>query len=188
MNIWQEFMYFGSLYQIVFRKTENVSWRVFFHSMYYVVCVICNSARIFIDAAVYNFYFASICMSSVFVGIFYHQSLYAQMQKKTVVTKGNNRKWGKGNFLWQWKRLHIIYPNITHDAWNNCSTTRRKCYWKWNQPRSSCLTILSMSNIRLTFSPFQRLSTFHMFFNKIPICTFGSLDKTLAYLEVWIES
>ena len=181
-------MYFGSLYQIVFRKTENVSWRVFFHSMYYVVCVICNSARIFIDAAVYNFYFASICMSSVFVGIFYHQSLYAQMQKKTVVTKGNNRKWGKGNFLWQWKRLHIIYPNITHDAWNNCSTTRRKCYWKWNQPRSSCLTILSMSNIRLTISPFQRLSTFHMFLNKIPICTFGSLDKTLAYLEVWIES
>ena len=32
----------------------------------------------------------------------------------------------------------------------------------------------------LTFFPFQRLSTFHVLFYKIPICKFGCLDKTLA--------
>ena len=68
--------------------------------MCYAVCVICNLERIFIDAAVYNFYFASICMSSVFVGIFYHQSLYEhRCKRKPLLQKGNNRKWGKGNFL-----------------------------------------------------------------------------------------
>ena len=92
-------MYLGFMDQLVLKKLKTFLEVFSFISMYYVVCVICNLTRKSIDSAVNNFYFASICMSSVFVGIFYHQSLYAQMQKKTVVTKGNNRKWGKGNFL-----------------------------------------------------------------------------------------
>ena len=67
--------------------------------MYYVVCVICNLARIFIDAAVYNFYFASICMSSVFVGIFYHQSLYAhRCKRKPLLQKETTGNGGKVTF------------------------------------------------------------------------------------------
>ena len=66
--------------------------------MYYVVCVICNLARIFIDAADYNFYFAPIVCHPFLLASFIINRYMHRCQRKPLLQKETTGNGGKVTF------------------------------------------------------------------------------------------